>query len=480
MISSEFLDPTFLGFALDRINEAVVLIDEQSRVCYANQKANEIFNHSYEDSLPLYLSEIDLNFDLETWKAHWNQLRKSKYLSFEASILTKDKKPLPIEVSSSFYAYKDTEFELSIIRDISERKDALARLISANDYHRSLIETTLDPLAVSDPQGIITDVNKAMEVVTGLSRLELIGTDSTLYSDNREKAANEFATILSTGMLKFELINIRNKNGTLTPLLVNANTILNETGQIIGVFVACKDISERLKIEAELQQQNERYRNAQMIGHVGNWEYNIQTGEFWGSDEAKKIYGLDPTDLTFSTDQVEECIPERERVHQALIDLIEKEKPYALEFEIHPRDGSFPRIIASVAILHKDAQAQPVKVTGVIQDITERRNLQKHATELAEIVRTSDEAIIGETPDRIITSWNKGAEKIFGYTEAENWVNRSLSSSRIDTEMNPTRSISEFWLDKRSKMKRQNANERMDGRSLSHLPSHQSLISQES
>lgn len=106
-------------------------------------------------------------------------------------------------------------------------------------------------------------------------------------------------------------------------------------------------------------------------------------------------------------------------MHQALIDLIEKEKPYDLEFEIHPRDGSSPRIIASVAVLHKDAQDRPVKVTGVIQDVTERRRLQKQATQLAEIVRTSDEAIIGKTPEGIITSWNKGAEKIFGFTEAE-------------------------------------------------------------
>jgi PAS domain S-box-containing protein len=140
--------------------------------------------------------------------------------------------------------------------------------------------------------------------------------------------------------------------------------------------------AERKQAEVDLRISDARYRMAQAMGHVGNWEYNLQTTHFWGSDEAKRIYGFDPSQPDFSTDDVENCITERERVHQALVDLIEAGKPYDLEFEIYPRNASEPKIIASLAQLQYDEHCQPLKVVGVIQDITERKRAEEEIRSL--------------------------------------------------------------------------------------------------
>jgi len=81
---------------------------------------------------------------------------------------------------------------------------------------------------------------------------------------------------------------------------------------------------------------------------------------------------------------VENGIPERERVHQALIVLVEKNQPYDLEFEIHPISGPKRRIIKSIAELELDDAGQPCKVLGVVQDITQRKTeeLEKHLLEI--------------------------------------------------------------------------------------------------
>ena len=131
------------------------------------------------------------------------------------------------------------------------------------------------------------------------------------------------------------------------------------------------EIQERKRAEDSLRESESRYQKAQEMGHVGNWEYNLKTACFWGSDEARRIYGFDPGQSGFSTEEVENCIPERERVHQALVDLTEHGKEYHLEFEIHPRNSSEPRIIASIAELQQNENGEPL-VVGVIQDITER------------------------------------------------------------------------------------------------------------
>ena len=116
---------------------------------------------------------------------------------------------------------------------------------------------------------------------------------------------------------------------------------------------------------------------AQDIGHTGSWEYSLQTGKIRGSAEGAKIYGLPPVAGDFPIDVIETCIPERERVHQALADLIEEGKEYNLEFAINPADGSARKVIISIARLEKDAEGNPIRVVGVIQDITERKRAEE-------------------------------------------------------------------------------------------------------
>ncbi len=126
---------------------------------------------------------------------------------------------------------------------------------------------------------------------------------------------------------------------------------------------------------------------AQAIGHVGSWEYNLQTNQFWGSDEAKRLYGFDPWAVwNLQPMKIEKCIPERERVHKALIDLIEKGKEYNLEYEIRPRNSSESNnSFLPIAGLQRDEHGHPLKWWGIIQDITERKH-KRDCTSISLIV----------------------------------------------------------------------------------------------
>ncbi len=146
----------------------------------------------------------------------------------------------------------------------------------------------------------------------------------------------------------------------------------------------------------ELKQNEARYRKAQEMGHVGNWEYNIETEAFWGSEEAKRIYGFRKDSELFTTEEVEKCIPERERVHKALIDLVDKKNPYDLEFAIRPKDSDQIRFIYSKAELDYDAWGNR-KISGVITDITERKKRE----DKIEALLKEKEIILREVHHRI-------------------------------------------------------------------------------
>ncbi|MGB9205740.1 MAG: PAS domain S-box protein, partial [Terriglobales bacterium] len=264
-----------------------------------------------------------------------------------------------------------------VARDITERKRAEAKLRTASLYTRSLIEASVDPLATISRDGKITDVNEATVEATGVARDRLIGSDFCDNFTDPEGARRGYQQVFAEGMVRDYPLVIRHVSGKLTDVLYNASVFKNEAAEVEGVFATARDVTERKRVEEMLRIRNERYGMAQAIGRVGNWEYNLETQEFWGSDEAKRIYGFDPGQLNFPADEIENCIPERERVHQALVDLIEADKPYNLEFEIHPRNSSEPRIIASVAQLQRDESGNHRKVVGVIQDITARKQAEE-------------------------------------------------------------------------------------------------------
>jgi len=176
--------------------------------------------------------------------------------------------------------------------------------------------------------------------------------------------------------LKGEYISFEYSNqvdGKVHTFEVYFYPIINDNNKISGVSAISIDITERKQMEESFLKSEKRYKNDEKIAHIGNWEFNVATKKFWASDEAKRIFGFDTKILEASVDEVEKCIPERERVHQVLIDLIQGGKESELEFEIYPGNSVESRNIWSMAEIDRDENGVPLIVYGVIQNITDRK-----------------------------------------------------------------------------------------------------------
>ncbi len=178
------------------------------------------------------------------------------------------------------------------------------------------------------------------------------------------------------------------------------------------------ETAERKKVEQRLKENEQRFQKAEKLGKVGNWEYDLRTTEFWGSDEAKRIYGFDPAEKKFTIETMENCIPESDQIHRSLVELIENNKPYHLEFEIIPVNGPKKKIIRSTAQLLTDESGQAVKVAGVIQDITQRKKEEAERQKL-ELKLLQDQKIkaIGTLAGGIAHDFNNILQPIIGFTE---------------------------------------------------------------
>lgn len=154
------------------------------------------------------------------------------------------------------FPFTDTDGSALIMEmgiDITERRHAEEALRVAGAYNRSLIEASLDPLVTIGPDGKITDVNAATEVVTGYSREELIGTDFSNYFTEPNSARAGYQQVFQEGFVRDYALEIQRRDGHITPVLYNASVYRDDAGHIIGVFASARDITERKRAEETLR-----------------------------------------------------------------------------------------------------------------------------------------------------------------------------------------------------------------------------------
>src|SRR5437868_1244729 len=135
-----------------------------------------------------------------------------------------------------------------------EKKKLDQRLRDQQFYTRSLIESNIDAIMTTDPSGIITDVNKQMEALTGCTRDELIGAPFKGYFTDPDRAEAGIKLVLSQKKVTDYELTARARDGKKTVVSYNATTFYDRDRTLQGVFAAARDVTERKRVELELQQ----------------------------------------------------------------------------------------------------------------------------------------------------------------------------------------------------------------------------------
>src|SRR6202047_4944590 len=144
----------------------------------------------------------------------------------------------------------------------AEQKRLDQRLRDQQFYTRSLIESNIDALMTTDPRGIITDVNKQMEALTGCTRDELIGAPFKNYFTDPEWAEAGIKRVLRESKVTDYELTARARDGKETVVSYNATTFHDRDRKLQGVFAAARDIAELKVFEQALQQKNAELEDA--------------------------------------------------------------------------------------------------------------------------------------------------------------------------------------------------------------------------
>ena len=152
----------------------------------------------------------------------------------------------------------------------AEQKKLDQRLRDHQFYTRSLIEANIDAIMTTDLQGIITDVNKQMEELTGCTRDELIGAPFKNYFTEPERAEASIKQALTEGKVTNYELTARSRDGKETVVSYNATTFYDRDRRLQGVFAAARDITERKRLDQVLLEKNAELRSAKVLAEEAN------------------------------------------------------------------------------------------------------------------------------------------------------------------------------------------------------------------
>ncbi|CAA9888761.1 Histidine kinase [Candidatus Methylobacter favarea] len=268
---------------LDTVVDGILTVDERDGMIETvNHAVERIFGYSAVEL-------IGQNFSLLIPELKFNQGKGS--LGFysatdeertadtgrEVEGRRKDGSSFPIDMAVSEMWLGGQHYFTCILRDITVRKRIEAeqalleqRLRDQQLNTRSLIESNVDALATIDPLGIIADVNQQMELLTGCSRDELIGTSFKNYftDPNFAEAVNK-RVLNEKKLIDYEL-TARARNGAEKVVSINAATFYDRSGKLLGIFAAARDVTERKRFEQKLYENNIELEAAKTAAEKAN------------------------------------------------------------------------------------------------------------------------------------------------------------------------------------------------------------------
>jgi PAS domain S-box-containing protein len=322
----------------------------------------------------------------------------------------KDGSRFPAEISLSPIDTEHGRLVAAAVRDVSDR-------IRADAKFRGLLEAAPDAIVGVTQDGRISLVNAQTERLFGYGRDELVGEPvETLvpeyarqrHPDHRDGYLRDPAPRpMGVGMA----LAGRRKDGSHFPAEISLSSIDTDEGRLVSA--AIRDVSDRVRAEAKFRGLLEAAPDA-IVGVTQDGRISLVNAQ------AERLFGYRRDELV--GEPIEILVPDRVRGvhprHRGGYFSQPQPRPMGAGMELAGRrkDGTeFPCEISLSSIDTEDG----LLVSAAVRDVTERRRAAEAQNRLATIVQSSHDAIMGKTLSGVITSWNPGAERLYGYREAE-------------------------------------------------------------
>ncbi len=377
----------FAEHLIETANAMVVVLDTKGEIRVFNSTAERITGYTKEEIADRNWFEVLVPRERypEVWAEFERLMDGGIPLEFENPILTTDGEERHI-VWKSNELIRNGEIVglVSFGIDITERKRTEEALRDREERLRVLFEQAADAIYVSELDGRLIQVNQEACRSTGYTERELLGlnvTDIDAETGTFEEQRSFFESLSSDSTTRIESLHQR-KDGSAFPVETTIARLEAPDGdRILGI---ARDITERKRAEDGLRESEGRLREALRMAHLGNWHWNVQTGDVAWSEEVYEIYRLDPKEFTPHIDSIQAFSPwpgDRDRHLELIQRAIEDHQQGFYEQKILRADGTVGCCLSTFQGIY-DVEGRLAAMRGTVQDITDRKQAEREREEL--------------------------------------------------------------------------------------------------
>ena len=354
--------------------------------------------------------------DMVSNQAMLELLQKHGYVRYEDLPLeTKDGRKIAVEFVSNVYQAGDKKVIQCNIRDITERKRAEATSIRL----ASIVESSDDAIISKDFQGIVTSWNAAAEKIFGYQAKEMVGQPITrLFPRNRLSEEEEILGNIRRGksVQHRETVRLR-KDGTPIDVSLTVSLIKDSAGRITGTSNVLRNITERKSAEAVTRKLLAIIETSLDLIGLSSLEGSVE----YLNPEGRKMVGLDQEKSVCSTmilDYVHET--DRERFQNQVVPALFRDGHWDGEtvFKNFSTGAAIPTW-QRIFVITEPGTDQRKNIATIVRDITERKRIEVQIAEQARLLDVARDGIMVRDFEGKILYWNKGAERMYGWTSDE-------------------------------------------------------------
>jgi diguanylate cyclase (GGDEF)-like protein/PAS domain S-box-containing protein len=365
------------------LGEAVFILTPDARILDANPAAMAMFMMTEEELVgaPMEALHADHESFVEFEERAREALETNRRANFEFSMRRKSGDTFPTEHSVSRITGDDgaTIGAVSVIRDISGRKWAEAKLRRSEEKFRRIFETIEDGYIVADMEGIIQMVNPATCAILGYTESELVGADMKILYVEKDQRAGLNAILEQSGRVRSLQMTVRRKDGTHIVIEANAHLVRDDDGNPVAKEGTFRDVTQRIEADRLLREREKQYRALFENNHAIMLLVDPRTDRIVDANPAAAHFYGYTTDHLRTMALSEISAQDATAIYKEMVDSRREKRAY---FNYRHR-------LANGDIRDVEVYSGPIMVQGnqllysVIHDVTERVRLAREMKRMA-------------------------------------------------------------------------------------------------